>query len=115
MKNESGLYTFHSSMEPLLPSDTSGKLEQLAIDLIKKSSFLSASMHPITRQAVANLLRPMNSYYSNLIEGHDTHPIEINQALNNDFSKDIANRNLQLEARAHIKVHEEIYQSIKIE
>lgn len=28
----------------------------------------------------------MNSYYSNLIEGHDTHPIDIEKALNEAFS-----------------------------
>jgi len=30
----------------------------------------------------------MNCYYSNLIEGHDTHPVDIERALNNDYSGD---------------------------
>jgi Fic family protein len=47
----------------------------------------------------------MNSYYSNLIEGHDTHPLDIEKALKNDFSKDKINRNLQIEAYAHINLH----------
>ncbi|MCB1740693.1 MAG: Fic family protein, partial [Gammaproteobacteria bacterium] len=42
--------------------------------------------------------------YSNLIEGHDTHPIDIERALNDDFSSDARTRNLQKEARAHIEV-----------
>jgi Fic family protein len=46
----------------------------------------------------------MNCYYSNLIEGHDTHPIEIERALKNDYSNDAKKRDLQLEARAHITV-----------
>jgi Fic family protein len=46
----------------------------------------------------------MNCYYSNLIEGHDTHPIDIERALKNDYSQDPTKRNLQLEARAHIDV-----------
>jgi len=33
----------------------------------------------------------MNCYYRNLIEGHDTHPIDIERALENDYSKDRAN------------------------
>jgi Zn-finger domain-containing protein len=37
----------------------------------------------------------MNCYYSNLIEGHDTHPIDIERALKNDYSKDVGKRNLQ--------------------
>jgi Fic family protein len=48
----------------------------------------------------------MNCYYSNLIEGHDTHPVDIERALKSDFSKDARQRNLQLEARAHISVQQ---------
>jgi Fic family protein len=46
----------------------------------------------------------MNCYYSNLIEGHDTHPIDIERALNNEYSADPEKRDLQLEAKAHIEV-----------
>ncbi len=42
----------------------------------------------------------MNCYYSNLIEGHDTHPVDIERALKADYSTDPEQRNLQLEARA---------------
>ena len=48
----------------------------------------------------------MNCYYSNLIEGHDTHPIDIDRALKNDYSQDARKRDLQLEARAHIAVQQ---------
>jgi Fic family protein len=54
--------------------------------------------------AFADLVRSMNCYYSNLIEGHDTHPIDIERALKNDYSADTRKRNLQLEAKAHIAV-----------
>jgi Fic family protein len=46
----------------------------------------------------------MNCYYSNLIEGHDTHPVDIERALKNDYSNDPRKRDLQLEAKAHITV-----------
>jgi Fic family protein len=46
----------------------------------------------------------MNCYYSNLIEGHDTHPVDIERALKNDYSQDAGKRNLQIEAKAHITV-----------
>jgi Fic family protein len=52
------------------------------------------------------MVRAMNCYYSNLIEGHDTHPIDIERALKNDYSQDARKRDLQLEAKAHIKVQE---------
>jgi Fic family protein len=48
----------------------------------------------------------MNCYYSNLIEGHETHPIDIERALIGDYSKDPKKRDLQLEAKAHINVQQ---------
>ncbi len=92
-------------MEPLFPDDPSRVLETLVMELIEKATKLSAALNPITRAALGDFLRPMNSYYSNLIEGHDTHPLDIERALKNDFSKDKINRDLQIEAFAHIKLH----------
>src|SRR5260370_34540102 len=46
----------------------------------------------------------MNWYYSNLIEGHYTHPVDIERALKNEYSNDARKRDLQLEAKAHIAV-----------
>jgi Fic family protein len=46
----------------------------------------------------------MNCYYSNLIEGHDTHPIDIERALKKDYSADPKQRTLQREAEAHMAV-----------
>jgi Fic family protein len=46
----------------------------------------------------------MNSYYSNLIEGHNTHPIDIERALEKDYSHDPAKRAMQMESAAHIAV-----------
>ena len=97
------------AMEPLFPSDPSGELEHLATELVRASAKLSAAMHPVTRSAVVELVRPMNSYYSNLIEGHDTHPLDIEKALHSDFSKDKEKRDRQQEAVAHIAVHRELY------
>ena len=48
----------------------------------------------------------MNCYYSNLIEGHDTHPVDIERAFKNDYSNDPRKRDLQLEAKAHIRVQQ---------
>jgi Fic family protein len=101
-------YTSLAAMEPLYPEDANGKLESLALELVEKAGRLSGAMNPITRLAIARFLRPMNSYYSNLIEGHDTHPIDIAKALNNDYSENKTKRDLQLEAKAHINVHESI-------
>ncbi len=63
---------------------------------------------PQVRIAIGGLVRSMNCYYSNLIEGHDTHPHDIERALAADYSTRPAKRALQLEARAHIEVQQMI-------
>ena len=77
-------YKTPNAMEPLFPDGEIRLLEKLAIELIEQTNKLEGSMNLLTRRAVADFLRPMNSYYSNLIEGHDTHPIDIAKALKND-------------------------------
>jgi Fic family protein len=96
-----------SLMEPLLISESSrhrGALTDLALDLAQKSSGFRRSLPESLLVSLAELVRAMNCYYSNLIEGHDTHPIDIERALKNDYSKDARKRDLQLEAKAHITV-----------
>ena len=55
-------------------------------------------------EPLADFVRSMNCYYSNLIEGHNTHPVDIERAINGDLSKDHEKRDLQLEAKAHVEV-----------
>src|SRR4051794_16053086 len=98
------LYYQESAMEPMLPTAGAAGLAELSATLLRKSAELGAALHPITRASVATLLRPMNSYYSNLIEGHNTHPLDIEKALHNDYSADSSKRALQLESKAHIEV-----------
>jgi Fic family protein len=76
--------------------------------LIEKSAKMEAHLHPRTAQSLAAIVRVMNCYYSNLIEGHDTKLQDIERALNDDFSDNEENRNLQIEAKAHIRVQEKI-------
>jgi Fic family protein len=97
-------YTKISEMEPMMPSDSTGELGDLAIEVIRKSAAISAAVHPVTLRGVMELVRKMNSYYSNLIEGHNTHPVDIDRAMREDFSKDPAKRARQLESKAHIEV-----------
>lgn len=96
------LYKDPSAMNPLFPEGDE-KLRDLAIDLLKRSAALSSALHPITREAITRLIEPMNSYYSNLIEGHNTHPLDIEKALKKDFSTEPKKKELQLESFAHVK------------
>jgi Fic family protein len=94
-------------MEPLLMRESSrhrGALTDLAVELAARSAGFRRSLPQGVLTALADLVRAMNCYYSNLIEGHDTHPVDIERALRNDYSADAQKRNLQLEAKAHITV-----------
>ena len=81
-------------------------LRDLSVELAAKAASFRSSLPAEIQIALASLVRAMNCYYSNLIEGHDTHPVDIERALNNDFSENPEQRDLQLEARAHIAVQE---------
>jgi Fic family protein len=79
-------------------------LNDLAIELATRSAGFRRSLSKGVVIALADLVRSMNCYYSNLIEGHDIHPIDIERALKKDYSADPKKRDLQIEAVAHIAV-----------
>ena len=96
-------------MEPLLIGENSrhrAGLTDLALELAQRSAGFRRSLPESLLASLAGLVRSMNCYYSNLIEGHDTHPIDIERALSGEYSKDAKKRDLQLEARAHIAVQQ---------
>ena len=94
-----------SLMESMLPPEGKRELEDLALDLATKASGLASQLPPAVRRSIGDLVRSMNCYYSNLIEGHDTHPRDIDRALSHaDYSADPQKRGLQHEAVAHIEV-----------
>ena len=98
-----------TNIEPCLigeniPSETS----DLIVELVEKSAALKAGLHPRTAESLSSIVRIMNCYYSNLIEGHNTKLQDIERALNNEFESDDERRNLQIEALAHIKVQRKV-------
>jgi len=96
-------------MEPMVIGDGARQraaLADLALDLAQKSAGFRRSLPESLLASLADLVRSMNCYYSNLIEGHNTHPIDIERALKGDYSKDTKKRDLQLEAKAHITVQQ---------
>lgn len=93
--------------EPLMVSASSPykeELNDLAVDLAAQAAALRSSLPESIATSLVELIRSMNCYYSNLIEGHNTHPIDIERALNDDYSSNPEKRDLQLEAKAHIAV-----------
>ncbi len=96
-----------SRMEPLLLGERHRPaLTDLALELAQRSAGFRRSLPESLLASLADLVRSMNCYYSNLIEGHDTHPVDIERALKGDYSKDARKRDLQLEAQAHIAVQQ---------
>jgi Fic family protein len=94
-------------MEPLLLGEVARNqagLPDLALELGKRSAGFRRSLPESLLASLATLVRTMNCYYSNLIEGHATHPIDIDRALRGDYSNIPAKRSLQLEAKAHVAV-----------
>lgn len=96
-----------SLMEPLVLSEGSRHrpaLTDIAVELAQRAAGFRHSLPPRLLASLATLVRAMNCYYSNVIEGHDTHPVDIERALKEDYNHDARKRDLQLEARAHIAV-----------
>lgn len=95
-------------IEPCLPEMFEPQVANLANKLTAASTLLGARLPVQTAASLAELVRIMNCYYSNLIEGHNTRPRDIERALAAEFEADSERRNLQLEAAAHIRVQREI-------
>lgn len=82
-------------------------LADLAIEIQHAADGLGAGLHPESASELADLVRVMNCYYSNLIEGHNTRPGDIEAALNG-LEVEPERRPLALEAKAHVIVQREI-------
>ena len=95
-------------IEPCMLDQTGTALNDLIAELSTAAERLSGQLHPRTAGNLAELVRMMNCYYSNLIEGHNTLPRDIERALSADLEQNDARRNLQVEAVAHIRVQREI-------
>lgn len=95
-------------IEPARLEDIPEAISDVVADLSAASAKLENSLHPRTAANLAHLVRIMNSYYSNLIEGHNTRPKDIERALAGQLDTDEGRRNLQVEAAAHVRVQAEV-------
>src|SRR5271170_3846829 len=93
-----------SRIEPARLDEPTTDIADVIADLAASSATLGAGLHPRTAANLADLVRLMNTYYSNLIEGHNTRPRDIARALEGKLDRDEGRRNLQLEAAAHVRV-----------
>jgi Fic family protein len=102
------MYNAAHQFEPLLPaSSLQGPLLAKGHDLARTAMGFVGRPVPAELRA---LLRGMNSYYTNRIEGQHTRPHEIEQALRKDFSDDPNLAARQRLATAHIDAEQSIEQ-----
>lgn len=97
-----------SRIEPARLEAASEAIADAVAALSAAGALLGSALHPGTAANLTASVRIMNTYYSNLIEGHNTRPGDIERALAGQFDRDQGRRNLQLEAAAHVRVQAEI-------
>ncbi len=95
-------------IEPAVLDEMRPAVADVIAELSGAAVSLSRALHPRTAASLAELVRIMNAYYSNLIEGHNTGPHEIALALAGELNEDEERRNLQIEAAAHVRVQAEV-------
>jgi Fic family protein len=95
-------------VEPARLEEVPEAISDVVAELAAASAKLGHALHPRTAANLAGLVRIMNIYYSNLIEGHNTRPRDIERALAGKFDKNPERRNLQIEAAAHVRVQAEV-------
>jgi Fic family protein len=78
-------------------------LTDLILEVRSAAEALGRNLHPDSAAELCAMTRIMNAYYSNLIEGHDTPPRDIEAALAGRFA-DVENVPLAKEAAAHVQV-----------
>jgi Fic family protein len=95
-------------IEPARLEEPGEAIIDIVAELSAATATLGRAFHPRTAANLAALVRIMNAYYSNLIEGHITRPRDIERALAGQWDADRERRNLQLEAAAHVRLQAEI-------
>lgn len=91
------------SFHPPIPSQRLGELKDLAQEVVIASSTLEGRIARQTAAALGDRLRFLNSYHSNLIEGHKTAIVDIEAALQKDYSQDERKRYAQQLCAAHVQ------------
>ena len=84
-----------NNLRKVLPIDRIGLLKDMAMEVIKSSSRLEGRLAPETAIGLSRELRLLNSYHSNLIEGHNTYMSDIKRALRKEWSANSQKRYAQ--------------------
>jgi Fic family protein len=90
-----------AGIEEMIPEP----LTDLVVTIRSNAAEVGRGLHPDSLRELRAMTRIMNSYYSNLIEGHNTRPRDIEAALAGR-ADEVENRPLALEAAAHVHVQQ---------
>jgi len=91
-------------LAPLLPGKVNiGPLKDMAQEIIAASAGLEGKVAKETAIVLGDQLRLINSYYSNLIEGHKTTIPDINMAIQKKFSQDPEKKYAQELCASHVE------------
>ncbi|RBQ31099.1 cell filamentation protein Fic [Arcobacter sp. FW59] len=93
---------------PIIPQTNEIKLDNNLLNkaelVVIKSAKLTGGHNIHFINAIKDLLRITNSYYSNRIESEGTHPIDIEKAMKKEFSNDEKKKDLQQLSLIHIEI-----------
>ena len=102
-------------LTPLLPEKGNiGPLKDMAQEIIAASAGLESKVARETAIVLGDELRLINSYYSNLIEGHKTTIPDINMALKNNFSQDPEKKYAQELCAAHVETEKRFMEFVNV-
>lgn len=102
------------SLQPFLPGkDHIGPLKDMAQEITAASAALEGRVARETAIALGHHLRLINSYYSNLIEGHKTTIPDIQLALRQDFHEDPEKKYAQELCAAHVETEKRFMETVQ--
>ncbi|MBM2518635.1 Fic family protein [Pseudomonas aeruginosa] len=95
------------ALTPLIPQDRApGDLQDAVVELMRLDAALHANIPQPLRLPMMNLLRKVNSYYSNRIEGNSTVPADVLRA--QDLPADVRAGEELLEIKRHIEAQKRL-------
>jgi len=107
------------SFTPHIPLNNNGKINDDLLLKAERVALKDAQLVPNfsqkTKDKIRELLKIINSYYSNLIESEGTKPIDIERALQKKYSPDDKNYRLYKLAIRYVEIQSEIKEWIKTE
>ncbi len=102
------------SLKPYIPGKAYiGPLKDMAQEITMASAALEGRVAKETAAVLGHHLRLINSYYSNLIEGHKTNIFDIQMALANNYRKDPEKKYAQELCAAHVETEKRFMERVQ--